>query len=139
MTEREMFERSFQRPKNYFKLTPRHQWNIDDNLGILDWKGEDLSDEDKLRFNTYFGLLPRKNKRLRVHKDYPFFDNDGVTFMTDNGPAYAMIIYSNDLCAWLLVYFTDESFTTPRFNEDGTNVSDFVYEVGLTELEKIKI
>ena len=26
MTEREMFEKSFQRPKNYFKLSERKQW-----------------------------------------------------------------------------------------------------------------
>ena len=56
MSEREMFEMSFQRPKNYFKLTPRRQWEIDKDLGILDWMGEGLTDEDKKRFNNYFGL-----------------------------------------------------------------------------------
>ena len=83
--------------------------------------------------------LPRKKKRLRVHKDYPFFDSDCVTFMADNGPAYALITYSHDLCAWLLIYFVDETFSIPRFNEDGTNVSDFVYEVGLCDLERVNI
>jgi len=83
--------------------------------------------------------LPRKKKRLRVHKDYPFFDNDGISYMTDNGPVYALIIYSHDLCAWLLIYFVDETFSIPRFNEDGTNVSDFVYEVGLCDLERVNI
>lgn len=41
MTEREMFEKSLSRPSNYFSLTPAHQWEIDKNLGILDWEGED--------------------------------------------------------------------------------------------------
>ena len=56
MTEREMFEKSFQRPKNYFKLTPRRQWEIDEELGILDWKGEGLTEKDMKRFNEYFGI-----------------------------------------------------------------------------------
>ena len=54
MTEREMFEVSFHRPSNYFKLTPRRQWEIDDDLGILDWLGEDLSDDDKKRFTDHY-------------------------------------------------------------------------------------
>lgn len=54
MSEREMFERSFQRPSNYFKLSTERQWEIDDDLGILDWRGEDLSDEDKKRFKNHY-------------------------------------------------------------------------------------
>lgn len=54
MSEREMFEKSFQRPKNYFKLTPRRQWEIDKELGILDWMGEDLIPEDKIRFQAHY-------------------------------------------------------------------------------------
>lgn len=54
MTEREMFEKSFQRPKNFFKLSPKEQWDIDKQLGILDWEGKDLSAEDLKRFNEYY-------------------------------------------------------------------------------------
>jgi len=54
MTEREMFEKSFERPKNYFKLSPERQWEIDDLLGILDWEGRDLTKEDKERFDNYY-------------------------------------------------------------------------------------
>lgn len=54
MTEREMFERSFQRPKNYFQLTASEQWTIDSALGILDWEGTGLSDEDIKRFNDHY-------------------------------------------------------------------------------------
>ena len=54
MTEREMFEKSFQRPKNYFKLDAYSQWRIDDALGILDWEGENLSEEDKKRFKGHY-------------------------------------------------------------------------------------
>ena len=55
MTEREMFERSFKRPSNYFKLSARGQWRIDEQLGILDWKGEGLTEEDQKRFNEHYG------------------------------------------------------------------------------------
>lgn len=54
MTEREMFEKSFQRPKNYFHLSAREQWDIDKQLGILDWEGEDLTEADKKRFREHY-------------------------------------------------------------------------------------
>jgi hypothetical protein len=54
VTEREMFERSFQRPWDYFKLSEESQWHIDDNLGILDWRGKDLSKEDMERFKNHY-------------------------------------------------------------------------------------
>jgi hypothetical protein len=54
MTEREMFEESFKRPKDYFKLSPQEQWAIDDSLGILDWEGTDLTDEDMKRFRARY-------------------------------------------------------------------------------------
>lgn len=54
MTERNMFEKSFQRPSNYFHLPPERQWEIDKDLGILDWKGDDLSKEDIKRFKEHY-------------------------------------------------------------------------------------
>ena len=54
MTEREMFEASFQRPRDYFKLSGRQQWDIDSSLGILDWEGRGLTKEDKDRFNAHY-------------------------------------------------------------------------------------
>jgi len=54
MTEREMFERSFMRPSNYFKLHPLDQFNIDTELGILNWQGEDLTPEDRARFDAHY-------------------------------------------------------------------------------------
>jgi len=49
MNEREMFEKSFQRPSNFFKLTPERQWEIDKDLGILDWMGGGF---DRRRYET---------------------------------------------------------------------------------------
>lgn len=54
MTEREMFEKSFQRPRGYFKLSGREQWTIDERLGILDWEGKGLTDEDKKRLKAHY-------------------------------------------------------------------------------------
>lgn len=54
MNEREMFEKSFQRPANYFKLSSERQWEIDKSLGILDWMGKDLSEEDVKRFKKHY-------------------------------------------------------------------------------------
>ncbi len=50
-----MFEMSFQRPTDFFKLSPERQWEIDKGLGILDWMGTGLSWEDKDRFNRFYG------------------------------------------------------------------------------------
>ena len=54
MTERQMFEASFKRPKNFFKLSAKEQWAIDASLGILDWNGTDLSQEDLERFRKHY-------------------------------------------------------------------------------------
>lgn len=54
MSERKMFEKSFERPSNYFKLSSERQFEIDKSLGILDWIGEGLSKEDKKRFNKHY-------------------------------------------------------------------------------------
>ena len=54
MNQREMFEKSFERPTNYLKLSPDSQWRIDDRLGILDWNGDDLSPEDLERIKSHY-------------------------------------------------------------------------------------
>ena len=54
MTERDAFEKSFQRPKNFFKLSAQEQWAIDKNLGILDWEGSGLSDADMERYRAHY-------------------------------------------------------------------------------------
>lgn len=54
MTQKEMFEASFKRPRNYLKLSEWEQWRIDAALGILDWRGEDLSDSDMKRIEDHY-------------------------------------------------------------------------------------
>lgn len=54
MSEREMFEKSFQRPCNYFQLSGEDQWRIDASLGILDWNGDGLTEEDVARFRNHY-------------------------------------------------------------------------------------
>lgn len=60
-SERQMFETSFQRPSNYFKLSGERQWEIDKSLGILDWAGEGLTEADMKRFNAHYGIKRRGN------------------------------------------------------------------------------
>ena len=55
--EREMFEKSFQRPKNYFELSMEEQWDIDKSIGILDMDYE-MTDEDIERAKKHYGPLP---------------------------------------------------------------------------------
>ena len=49
-----MYEKSFQRPKNYFKLAESDQWDIDADLGILDWQGTDLTKEQIKRYKKHY-------------------------------------------------------------------------------------
>ena len=63
MSEREMFEASFGRPQNYFKLSAERQWDIDKDLGILDWVGTGLTDEDKNRMIEYYGFSKKSTRR----------------------------------------------------------------------------
>jgi hypothetical protein len=54
LTEDEMFEKSFLRPKNFFKLHPSRQWDIDEALGILDWSGGNMTQEQRKRFEEHY-------------------------------------------------------------------------------------
>jgi hypothetical protein len=54
MTDQEMFEKSFERPSNFFKLSARRQWEIDEELGILDWVGLKLTEEERERFKNHY-------------------------------------------------------------------------------------
>jgi hypothetical protein len=54
MTEHEMFEKSFERPSNFFWLSPARQWEIDKELGILDWDGDDLTQEELTRYRAHY-------------------------------------------------------------------------------------
>jgi len=64
MTEREMFEKSFERPSDYFELSGEEQWAIDKRLGILDWKGGRLSAADKKRFADHYKTSGRKQDAI---------------------------------------------------------------------------
>ncbi len=52
-----LFEKSFERPRNYFDLSEEAQWEIDKGLGLLDWDGtfERLNKDDQQRFKAHFG------------------------------------------------------------------------------------
>ena len=54
MTEQQMFEKSFERPRDYFKLSAEAQWAIDKQLGILDWQGGNLTEAEKVRFKEHY-------------------------------------------------------------------------------------
>ena len=54
LTQEEMFERSFQRPSNYFSLTGSEQWDIDKKLGILDWDGTHMTEAERARYHAHY-------------------------------------------------------------------------------------
>jgi len=54
MTERQMFEKSFERPKNFLSLSAEQRWMIDKKLGILDWEGKGLTEEDRKRIKEHY-------------------------------------------------------------------------------------
>ena len=61
--DQEMYKKAFLRPKNFLNLTPEEQWKIDDNLGILDWDGSKMTDEERSKLYAHFGLtFSQENK-----------------------------------------------------------------------------
>jgi hypothetical protein len=74
MTEREMFEKSFERPRNFLKLSPQEQWDIDKRLGILDWAGNlSLTEEEMTRFNNHYKPMSEEIKEITVTSPvYPY-------------------------------------------------------------------
>lgn len=57
-----MYEKSFQRPRNFFELSPEAQWEIDKQLGILDWVGDRHTKEEMKRFHNHYKKDKRKNR-----------------------------------------------------------------------------
>lgn len=49
-----MFEKSFQRPTNFFQLSADKQWEIDKKLDILDWEGKKLTEHDLRRYRAHY-------------------------------------------------------------------------------------
>jgi NTP pyrophosphatase (non-canonical NTP hydrolase) len=54
LTDVQLFERSFYRPKNFFMLSASLQWAIDKKLGLLDWNANNLTDEDRARYEAHY-------------------------------------------------------------------------------------
>ena len=48
MTYEEMFKAALKRPKNYYKLDPKEQFDVDTNLHILSWVGPKTAEEVKV-------------------------------------------------------------------------------------------
>lgn len=49
LSQKEMAEKSKERPANYEKLSAREQWQIDKELGILDWDGKEGGSDGRTR------------------------------------------------------------------------------------------
>ena len=46
LTQEEMAQAALQRPTNFSDLSAKEQWDIDKQLGILDWEGGPPSREE---------------------------------------------------------------------------------------------
>jgi len=62
MTERQKFEESFKRPSNFFQLPEAQRWEIDKDLGLLDWKGDGLNNIDMARFKKHYDNKDMRNE-----------------------------------------------------------------------------
>lgn len=56
MDEYKMYITSFERPTNFFELSDERQWEIDKELGILDWSGTDLTKNEMKRFREHYKI-----------------------------------------------------------------------------------
>jgi hypothetical protein len=88
MTQLEMYEKSFERPSDFFQHEERIQWSIDRRLGILDWDGE-MTTEQRGRFNQHYNpIIPREK---------PIVEHSKVLW-NSKLQSYG-VIYDDDICS----------------------------------------
>lgn len=96
-SNRKMFERSFQRPKDFFSLDPRSQWAIDNDLGILDWDGKGMTPADKRRYRAHYlpnkkekrpSVAPDSEKLLKENKNLRLLIKQALKMAFKDGPDY---------------------------------------------------
>lgn len=72
MKQSEMFERSFERPKNYFELSSETKWAIDKSLGILDWDGGGsngkMTPDERKRYEDHYDYYREKRKTMKTRE-----------------------------------------------------------------------
>ena len=56
MNNLDMYEKSFQRPRDFFKLSGAEQWEIDKRLGILDWDGSHMTSKQMERYIEHYDV-----------------------------------------------------------------------------------
>jgi hypothetical protein len=73
-----MFAQAMKRPSNYHQLSEREQWEIDGQLGILDWNGNcshdpyELCEECKRKYLKKHKVKQGgKNSKRIKHEIYP--------------------------------------------------------------------
>lgn len=76
-------------------------------------------------------------KKLKPHEEYDFVDQDKVFCDCDGEIYYFILYYEQEEGAWMLIPFTDKTFSTPKENEEGKTVAEFLYEYGYDVLERV--
>jgi hypothetical protein len=54
--QKKIYEKTFKRPKNFFKLSVAEQWIIDEKLGISEWRAVGMNEEELKRYQAHYGL-----------------------------------------------------------------------------------
>jgi hypothetical protein len=84
--------------------------------------------------NMVMPILPLKpDPELNfVHEDYVFCDKNA-----DGSTEYFILFYDVNVWSWMLVEFTDKTFSTTKKNANGNASGIFLYEIGLDMLERV--
>lgn len=81
-------------------------------------------------------------KKRLLNPEYEIRDGDKVFIQnSDVTNSYALVFYDPELCAYLLLYFTDKHFEDPLVegpDKSKPGKTDFVYAVGLDLLERVE-
>jgi len=76
------------------------------------------------------------HENLRVSGSYSFRNGDYVTYKSNEGEQYCILFYDEELGAFLLLHFKDDTYTNLKVKENGENDVNFLHEIGLDVLEK---
>lgn len=74
---------------------------------------------------------------LKPSSSLRFKNFDYVSYTVEGKKYYTQIIYDENVCAFVLVHYTDSNFITPIMDEEGYHKTSFIFEVGIENLKLV--
>lgn len=103
--------------------------------------------KDHLQFNQAMNALVfefahvegEEEKKKPIHPDYDIYPKDKVYVETAPGvDEYFIVEYMDDLAAWILMPFTDKTFSQPKLDENNVCKAELLHAYGFEVLQRVE-